>query len=345
MLQDKQRRKITCSFASRPLSWVFLAALLLLPSACSTRLASVSDMARSEESIPNEPNLNEPNPNELNLNEPALSEQVLAQSSPVDYLTYDLPQATVHVVRLDPQSVSLSVVAVDGLETVDAIARSNNAIAAINAGFFDPQNGKTTSYLSSQGELVGDPTENERLMDNPDLQSYLPDILNRSEFRRYFCQPTDKEPVAEGEGVIKYDITFHDAPIPNGCLLDDAVGAGPQLLPEDTSTAEAFTHYENGELVRDAIGSVSPNARSAVGTIGNTEEIVFIMAAQREDAAGFTLTDMADFATTTLGVDALLNLDGGSSSTLYYDGQIHTARVDAEGNPIERPVKSVILVK
>ena len=69
-----------------------------------------------------------------------------------------------------------------------------------------------------------------------------------------------------------------------------------------------------------------------------------MMAAQRPDAPGLTLAELSDFAQ-TLGVTALLNLDGGSSSTLYHDGQIHTARLDAEGNSVERRVKSVLIVK
>lgn len=266
--------------------------------------------------------------------------------NPVTYRTHELLQATVHVVRVNTQLAELSLGMAAELDTVDVIARRENAIAAINAGFFDPQNGKTTSYLSAQGRLMGDPTDNERLMNNPDLQPYLPQILNRSELRTYFCKPgadnllTD----ADTEGITQYAITFHDAPLPSGCRVDNVWGAGPQLLPRETAREEAFTDYENGVLIRDAIGSQQPNARSAVGIVDATQEIVLLMVAQREDAAGLTLAEMAEFAK-DLGVDQLLNLDGGSSSTLYYDGQTYTARLDSQGNPVERPVKSVILVK
>ncbi|MEM9949660.1 MAG: phosphodiester glycosidase family protein [Cyanobacteria bacterium P01_D01_bin.36] len=269
-----------------------------------------------------------------------------AQLPTTDYRTYDLPQATVHVVtvNLRDEGISLSMGLADELETVEAIAQRENAIAAINAGFFDPQNGKTTSYLFSQGALVGNPASNERLVNNPDLQRYLSQILNRSELRTYFCKPTADGDVEPGLGVTQYGITFRDAPMPSFCRIDNVWGAGPQLLPTDTSTTEAFTDYENGQLIRDAIGSTQPNARSAVGLTANSQELLLIMVAQRPNAPGLTLTELIDFAK-TLGAESLLNLDGGSSSTLYYQGQTHTARLDAEGNLIARPVKSVILVK
>ncbi|MEO1637132.1 MAG: phosphodiester glycosidase family protein [Cyanobacteria bacterium J06631_9] len=262
------------------------------------------------------------------------------------HFTYELPEATMHVVRINPQVASISVAIADELQTLDAIARQQEAIIAINAGFFDPQNGKTTSYLFSEGQLAGEPANNERLMDNPDLQSYLPSILNRSEFRHYRCGDTAESDTAESDAAESdtYEIARREDDIPANCRLKNAVGGGPQLLPIDTSTAEAFVDYDNGVLIRDAIGSMQPNARSAVGIHGSTDEIIFIMAAQRADAPGVTLAELTEFAE-TLGVASLLNLDGGSSSTLFYSDRTYTARLDADGLPIERPVKSVILVK
>ncbi|MEL6489543.1 MAG: phosphodiester glycosidase family protein [Cyanobacteria bacterium J06621_3] len=261
----------------------------------------------------------------------------IAQNTAMTHATYDLPQATVHIVKINPDAATFSIALANQLETVEAIARQQNAAAAINAGFFDPQNGKTTSYLFSEGQLIGDPANNERLMENLDLQQYLPSILNRSEFRHYRCSQPDGE-------FDEYAIARRSDLAPPGCQLHSAIGGGPQLLPTDTSAAEAFTDTQNGELIRDAIGSIGANARSAIGIINSTEEIVLIMAAQREDAPGFTLKEMTDFSE-TLGVTSLLNLDGGSSSSLYYSDQTYLAKQDAEGNPIERPVKSVIVFK
>ncbi len=255
------------------------------------------------------------------------------------YRTYELPQATVHVVSV-PAWRDISIAVADELKTVEEFAReTKGAIAIINAGFFDPNNGKTTSYLTAQGLPAGDPADNEGLTGNPKLQTYLPQIFNRSEFRVYDCPTADM--------LHPYDITFHDAPVPSACTIKTAVGAGPQLLPEDTGEIEAFKTYANGELVRDAIGSMGPNARSAIA-LHPDGNLSLIMAAQRSDtsgvARGLTLDELTKFAA-SIGAAQLLNLDGGSSSSLYYDGQVHLARLDGEGNSIQRPVKSVIIIK
>ncbi len=259
-----------------------------------------------------------------------ISDPALDQA--VTYQTHHLSQATVHMVTV-PAGTPISVAVADELTTVEAFAHRENALAVLNGGFFDPQNGKTTSYLTAQGQPAGNPIDNERLTENPTLETYLDQIFNRSEFRAYRC---------DSSAILRYDITLHSTPLPNGCELESALGAGPQLLPEDTATAEAFTDYESGELVRDAIGSVQPNARSVIALQPDGTVRLF-MVAQRPNAPGMTLSELSEFVA-SLGATQLLNLDGGSSSSLYYKGQTYLGRLDTNGNWVERPVKSVIIV-
>ena len=266
--------------------------------------------------------------------ESTISKQLAAQVT-----TYDLPQATVRVASFPKNVATLSVAVANDLETISAFASrgtSDTPLSIINGGFFDPQNGKTTSHLTVNGEVVGDPTNNERLVENPDLQQYLPQILNRSEFRIYRC---DTE--LSAHAATRYDITFHNAAIPAECEIESAVGAGPQLLPNNTSELEAFTDYDNGELIRDAIGSMNPNARSAIG-LDADGSVYFILIEKTAELSGLTLAEMSEFAD-SIGIEKLLNLDGGSSSSLRFDGQTYHGRIDANGNPIERPIKSVIV--
>ncbi len=183
-----------------------------------------------------------------------------------------------------------------------------------------------------QGKSVADPKDNERLVKNPNLKPYLSQIFNRSEFRRYLCGQT-----------ISYSITLHSQSPPAGCQLVDAIGAGPSLLPELTSVKEGFVDNANK---RDALGSNQPNARSAVG-ITRDGSVVLAMVAQKSSApanSGVSLPALADFMK-TLGADKAMNLDGGSSSSLYYKGKTFYGKVDLEGNLIKRPVKSVLLVQ
>ncbi|WP_228022025.1 phosphodiester glycosidase family protein [Vasconcelosia minhoensis] len=246
------------------------------------------------------------------------------------YQTYPLTSVTVHVLEIPPDH-KVQVAIADSLLRVDEFAEQEDAIAVLNAGFFDSQNGRTTSHVLIDGIPVADPAENERLVGNPDLAPYLDTILNRSELRRYNCA-----------GEIQYDIVLHNVAMPQNCSLEFAVGAGPQLLPENAANAEAFTDYDGDQLIRDAIGSQQPNARSAVG-IRPDGSLVWAMVAQRADAAGMTLTELADFLG-NLGIEKALNLDGGSSSSLYYEGETWFGRLDAEDRPVERPVKSVLMI-
>ncbi|MEM6253961.1 MAG: phosphodiester glycosidase family protein [Cyanobacteria bacterium P01_D01_bin.156] len=251
------------------------------------------------------------------------------------------PVAQIYIVTIPPGH-PIDVAASTDLQTVEEFAAEHNALAVINGGFFDPNNGQTTSFVMINGALVADPRENKRLINNPALDAYIDKILNRSEFRRYQC----------GDD-IHYDITFHNAALPDNCILHSALGAGPQLLPTDTSQTEGFTDYADGHLTRDAIGSQQPNARSAVG-IKEDGTVVWVMVAQADATGGMTLGELAEFMA-KLNVQQALNLDGGSSSSLNVDQQLNssaassttvsTTRAPSTYPSLNsRPVKSVLLL-
>ena len=245
--------------------------------------------------------------------------------------------ARVHIVTIPP-NYPVEVAVGDGLKTVEDFATETQALAVLNGGFFDPNNAQTTSFVTVNGTLAADPRNNARLIDNPDLAIYIEQILNRSEFRRYDC--------VEG---VRYDITVHNAAIPHDCTLHSALGAGPQLLPNDTSQTEGFTDYVNGTLTRDAIGSQQQNARSAIG-IKEDGTLLWVMVAQPDPTGGMTLAELAEFMA-TMNAQKVLNLDGGSSSSLqilWSDNneldRTYYGRLDQNGQKIQRPVKSVLLI-
>lgn len=260
--------------------------------------------------------------------------QLAWATSDLDYRVYRQPTSIVHVVTIPVKSnYTITTEVTDNLSAIADFATRNNAVAAINGGYFDPQNGKTTSYIIQQGNLVADPRTNERLIDNRDLEPYLGKILNRAQFRRYQC----------GEST-RYDITSHTAAIPNGCIVQDALGAGPQLLPVDTSIAEGFIAYEDGKLIRDAIGRDALNARSAIAITERGDLILAMVRQQDSINLGMSLPDLATFLS-GLGATKAMNLDGGSSSSLYYQGETYYGKLDSEGNEVQRLLKSVLLVQ
>ncbi|MDZ8185710.1 MAG: phosphodiester glycosidase family protein [Nostoc sp. ChiSLP02] len=257
--------------------------------------------------------------------------------SPAKTIRYEqrtLPESIANILFVPANSRFLVTPALSQkVSTVEEFGQKyDKAIAIFNAGFFDPANQKTTSYVIIQGKLVADPKQNNRLVNNPNLKPYLGKIFNRPEFRRYLC----------GQN-IKYDIALHNESTPTDCKLVDAIGAGPRLLPKLTLVEEAFVDNANK---RDALGSNQPNARTAVG-ITRDGSVVLVMVAQKPSVganSGISLPALADFMK-TLGVEKAMNLDGGSSSSLYYKGKTIYGKIDLEGNFIKRPVKSVLLVQ
>ncbi|QLE41627.1 phosphodiester glycosidase family protein [Nostoc sp. C052] len=271
----------------------------------------------------------------FNLRSSTPSIPTIAASPPktIRYLERTLPQSIAHILLIPANSRFLVTPALsEKVATVEEFAQKHQATAILNAGFFDPANQKTTSYVVIQGKLIADPKENERLVNNPNLKPYLGQILNRTEFRRYLCGQT-----------IRYSIALHSQSPPAGCQLVDAIGAGPRLLPQLSLVKEGFVDNANK---RDALGSNQPNARTAVG-ITRDGSVVLVMVAQKPSApstSGISLPGLADLMK-TLGAEQAMNLDGGSSSSLYYKGKTFYGKVDLEGNSIKRPVKSVLLVQ
>ncbi|MFM2315490.1 MAG: hypothetical protein RLZZ04_4768 [Cyanobacteriota bacterium] len=255
----------------------------------------------------------------------------------LEHQTIKRSQYTIHTVTIPHDSSYLVSPVISGdLQPISDFAKNNqdHLLAAINGGYFDPVNQKTTSFIVQRSQIVADPRFNERLMDNPDLKPYLSKILNRTEFRRYSC----------GEKT-KYDIQLHSAPILKDCTLMESLGGGPGLLPQDSSIIEGFTVYQKSEKIRDAIGNDSLNARSAVG-ITQAGDVILAMVAQQSEQplnSGISIPELGS-AMAELGAVKAMNLDGGSSASLYYDGQAIYGRVDKEGKEIIRPIKSVLAV-
>jgi hypothetical protein len=219
------------------------------------------------------------------------------------------------------------------LQSLAQIARDRGAIAGINGGYFDPANQQTNSWVLINGRVAANPGKNERLMQNPALRPYLNAILNRSEFRVYRCK-----------GKVRYGIAPHQAPIPPGCRLEQALGGGPQLLPTLSTEREAFTATEQGVVVRDAIDALGANARTAVGLKADGQ-LLWVMVEQKpgRDRSGMTLAELGRYLKGR-GVISALNLDGGSSTSLYFKGVSHGGQHDQGGAPIQRAVKSFLLL-
>lgn len=271
---------------------------------------------------------------------PALTSFVIQHRSSLRFQKIAMPQGIAYVLTI-PATARYEVrpaVRKDGLAELPEL--SGKAAAAVNGGFFDPANGKTTSYVTIDGELAADPRQNERLGDNENLAPYLEKIMNRSEFRLLDCE--------DGR---RYDITPHHAKPPEGCEIRHALGAGPMLLPTERSLTdqmieEAVVDYDDtGRLIRDPLGVNRPNARTAVGLTAKGDVILMMLAQNPADteARGFTLADTANLLR-GLGAKKALSLDGGSSSAMMAEGTVYYGKFTPGGEPVRRRIKSALVV-
>lgn len=262
---------------------------------------------------------------------PQKTEPIVPKPSPKApiFKVYSLPEAEIYTLQIFPNhGYEIRAGLMEKLGTVEEFAKRQDAIAVLNAGFFDPQNAKSTSTVVINGSKVAEPSQNERLMGNSSLKAYLPQILNRREFRRYRCHQDTR-----------YAIALRQSPIPVGCTLQDAVGGGPQLLPELTLEQEGFIAVSQGRIIRDALSYRQDNARTAVGLLADGS-VLWVMVGQTSSQSGLSLPALASFLK-TLGVVDALNFDGGSSTSLYYQGNAY----DGKFPNTKRRIKSVLWLK
>lgn len=282
----------------------------------------------------------------LSLVSPVFSQNAARKQPAVPALEQKrFPQGTLYTLKIPPGSgFQVRPLLSPNLALVNApgwsVKTPKKPVFVLNGGFFDPANGQTTSFIQQNGMLTADPRVNPKLIGNPKLKPYLPQIFNRPEFRTYICRS------ASGQFKLRYDIVHHPDPIPPDCLLRDALGAGPTLLPTMQDREEAFTDYSpEGKRIRDPIGVCARNARSAVG-LTEDGSVVLVMGAQEPSkpaGSGFTLSEMAALLKARGAVKAMA-LDGGSSSSLVYRDKVYFGKVNKDGTLVKRPVKSVLAV-
>lgn len=119
----------------------------------------------------------------------------------------------VYVVKVPQESIkNIRPHIVRFLQYNKTVFEETGAELVINAGYFDPKNKNTSSYVIIDGETVLDPKTNSSLMNNAALKPHLLQILDRTEFRVLDCN-----------GKRKYDIRKHSLP-PFGLKKDQLQG-------------------------------------------------------------------------------------------------------------------------
>lgn len=219
----------------------------------------------------------------------------------------------------------IKVHAVTGLKTNAEVHKESGARLTVNAGFFDPQNQKTISYVTMESQTYEDPMFNENLLANPFLRKNLSKILNRTEFR-----------VVECDGKLKYEIVPHNTPVDFACDIRQAVQGGPLILPELRLEEELFIVKDGDKVIRESCSVLHKVARTILGIKDGDLHILIIT-----DEHPMDMYEVQALCK-KLGFERAMGLDGGSSTSMNYKNIYNVISTKGDGGG--RELKSFILV-
>jgi exopolysaccharide biosynthesis protein len=190
-------------------------------------------------------------------------------------------------------------------ETTGSIARSNNAVAAINAGGFKDQGwtgtgGMPTGFIIHEGKVIYDQKKDEDAMQ--DAVAF-----------------TEKGMLIVG---------MHSISQLKELGVKEAVSFGPPLIVNGKPT---ITKGDGG-------WGIAP--RTAIGQKETGEVLLLVIDGRSLGSFGATLKDVQDILFNYGAVNAV-NLDGGSSTTMYCNGKVINKPSDKLG---ERTVPSAFMV-
>ena len=137
--------------------------------------------------------------------------------------------------------------------------------------------------------------------------------------------------------------------MPNGTLLmfDENNLLFKNGIPSDVYQAFSFGPrlIEKGEIMvseRSEVGqSAASNPRTAIGMIEPLHYIILVAEGRLYDGDGMKLLDVAQIMK-DLGCTAAYNLDGGSSTTLYFNGEVINTPGRSDGS--ERSISDIIYI-
>lgn len=245
-----------------------------------------------------------------------------------DEITCEFSDGIYHIVI--PEETNIEFVSSEKLKTNRQVFEETKAKLVVNAGFFDPKNEKTISFVYNNGTLLESPMENENLIFNDIIMDNWMKISNRTEFR-----------LTTRGGMLLYDITPHNK-VYNGRLIASAQ-AGPMLLP-DLQLEEEFFILKNaeGKVVRESASVLSKTARTLIG-IKKGEVHIFVVTNEHP----MNIYEARDLCE-KYGMEKAMAFDGGSSTSLDYkngDVEYHVTSIGIPTDDTGRKLKSFLIVK
>lgn len=133
-----------------------------------------------------------------------------------------------------------------------------------------------------------------------------------------------------------------------------------EIISEESVTAEELLEQgaqellsfgpaliENGIIAvteEDEVGkAMASNPRTAIGIIDNLHYVFVVSDGRTEESEGLSLLELAEFMD-GLGVETAYNLDGGGSSTMYFNGEVINTPTTDGRSVKERSVSDIVYI-
>ena len=184
-------------------------------------------------------------------------------------------------------------------------AADNNAILAVNGDYYGAN---STGYVIRNGVVYRD---------------------------------TVRENSSNGDLAIYKDGSFK-------IIYEDQISA-EQLVKDGVINLLAFgpALVENGEIAvgkKQEVGqAMASNPRTAIGIIDKNHYIIVVSDGRTSESKGLSLYQMAEVMK-SYGVKTAYNLDGGGSSTLYFNGQVINKPTTGGNKISERAVSDIVYI-
>ena len=217
----------------------------------------------------------------------------------------------------------------DSLITNKEAHQRAKARLTINAGYFDPKNAKTVSYIVLDRNTIEDPVMNSELFSSSILRRNFDKIINRTEFRVVECN--------NGRTTLHYEIVPHKSEVEFGCNIVTSAQAGPLVYPQLRLEEEFFIVKQDGEVIRESCSVLHKTARTVIGLKDGEAHILIIT-----DDHPMDLYEVHDYVK-QLGWDRAMTFDGGSSTSMNYLNKYNV--VSTKGDGAGRSLKSFMIVK
>ena len=183
-------------------------------------------------------------------------------------------------------------------------AAENNAILAVNGDYYGAN---STGYVIRNGVVYRDTVREDS--NNGDLAIY-----KDGSFKIIYEDEISAEQLVK-DGVV------------------NLLAFGPSLVEDGEITVD--TNSEVGQ-------SMASNPRKAIGIIDENHYIIVVSDGRTSESEGLSLYQLAEVMK-SYGVKTAYNLDGGGSSTLYFNGQVIN-KPTTNGTISERAVSDIVYI-